>query len=117
MNHIPQTTQYVCPCCKGFIGEAAPIDQVIDAEQSRVSKRILSALSNPVGSRVSIAAITRYIWLNKQPSNPEAVFRVTMVALRKRLDSYGWAIICDRSRGIDEHGGSFYRLIPAEVTP
>lgn len=108
---------FSCPCCKGFIGEAAPIADVIDAETSRVCKRILEALSRPVGSRICITTITRYIWLNKPPSDPEAAFRITMVGLRKRIEKYGWSIICDRSRGINEHGGSFYRLIPAEVTP
>lgn len=116
MNHVPQTTQYSCPCCKGFIGEAAPIDAVISAENSMVAKRILQALSNPVGQRVPTKDVIKSVWPHNRPADPALSLRVAMVPLRKRLPQYGWSLITDRSRGINEYGGSFYRLIPAEVT-
>lgn len=116
MNHVPQSSQFTCPCCKGFIGEAAPIDAVIDAENSPVAKRILRALSNPVGSRVPTKDIIKKVWPVDRPSDPSQSLRVAMCNLRKRLQLYGWSLVTDRSRGITEYGGSFYRLIPAEVS-
>lgn len=116
MNHVPQTAQFTCPCCKGFIGEAAPIEAVIDAENSTVAKRILKVLSSPVGRRVPTKDVIKSVWPSGRPSHAVTSLRVAIMKLRRRLRHYGWSLITDRSRGINEYGGSFYRLIPAEVT-
>lgn len=107
---------YTCPCCKGYIGEAAPISDVIAAEASWVSQAILEALSKPVGRRVRRDRIIEAIYQQSdEPENSLTVFAVTMVKLRRRLKTSGWCIVTDGSKGGPAgDGGALYRLIPLE---
>lgn len=116
MNAHPRIQAYTCPCCQGFIGEAAPIQAVIEAERSWVSKAILETLSKPVGRRVRRDALIEAIYqLEDEPDNSSNSFAVTLSHLRKRLSVYGWMIKREGSRGPTGEGGAVYRLIPAEA--
>ncbi len=104
---------YTCPCCKGFIGEAAPLDEIIAAEGPFVSKTILEMLAKNVGRGVRrddlIVAIYRGA---KEPEKAGDVVRQTICRLRKRLDAYGWCILTVPSSGASGEGGALYRLTP-----
>lgn len=118
MNHVPKTAQFCCPSCKGFIGEAAPIEFVVDEITSPAAKSILSRLSKTVGRPVSRAALIDEWFSSDASANPDAAeneFHVHMHRLRKQIAAYGWSIKAS-GKGNIVHGAN-YRLIPAEVTP
>ncbi|WP_084682924.1 helix-turn-helix domain-containing protein [Neorhizobium vignae] len=115
MNVAPRIQSFCCPTCGGFIGEAAPIEAVIDAQTSPVSKAILTALSSPIGKHMTRDDIVSAVWPRRKPDDPANNFRVTLYSLRKRLTPVGWSIVCERSRGLSDENGSFYRLIPTEA--
>ena len=115
-NIAPRIQSFTCPCCGGHIGEAAPIQAVIDAERSWVSRAILEALSKPVGRRVRRDSIIQAIYqLADEPENSRETFAVTLSGLRKRLMAFGWMIRREGSRGPQGDGGAVYRLIPTEA--
>lgn len=117
MNRVPQTTQFCCPSCKGFIGEAAPIDAVVDEITSPAAKAILSRLSKTVGKPVSRANLIDE-WFSGDagdaPDDAENEFHVHMNRLRKQIAPYGWSIKASGKGNIVN--GANYRLMPAEVS-
>ncbi|UHS60590.1 helix-turn-helix domain-containing protein [Agrobacterium vaccinii] len=120
MNHVPQTSQFTCPCCKGFIGEAAPIDAVNDSLSRPILRIILDQLSKRVGRNVRRDAIIEACYadvIDGGPDDAERVFRVNMFNLRKAIKPFGWHIECVGGVGRGQTGGAFYRLMPAEVSP
>ncbi len=120
MNHVPQTTQFTCPCCRNLIGQAAPIDAVRDS-LSRPTLRILfGELSKRIGKSVRRDDLINACYADDAdggPDNAEKVFRVNMSRLRNAIADFGWHIECTGGNGRGFEGGGFYRLIPAEVTP
>ncbi|MEX2739943.1 hypothetical protein AB3480_00590 [Rhizobium mongolense] len=116
MNVAPRIQSYCCPACGGFIGEAAPIQSVIDAERSWVSKAILEALAKPVGKRMRRDALIEMIYqLEDEPENSVTSFNVSLHHLRRRLKGFGWMILREGSKGPVGERGACYRLVPAEV--
>ncbi|NLS03593.1 helix-turn-helix domain-containing protein [Rhizobium sp. P32RR-XVIII] len=116
MNVVARVQTYTCPCCGGFIGEAAPIQAVIDSEKSWVSKAILEALSKPVGKRMRRDALIEAIYqLDDEPDGAANSFRVTLSHLRRRVQQYGWLIQTEGSKGSVQGLGAVYRLIPVEA--
>lgn len=116
MNVVARVQSYTCPCCGGFIGEAAPVQSIIDAEKLWVAKAILETLSKPVGKRVRRDALIEAIYqLEDEPENPVNNFAVTLSRLRKRLSPFGWMIQREGSAGSIGEGGAVYRLIPLEA--
>lgn len=119
MNHVPQTKQYVCPCCRGFIGEAAPIDKVT-ATLSGFNKIILSELAKEVGRNVSRGEILQAMYGADRDGGPDYAQNVVSIyihRLRKILPAYGWSIVSSQRAGANTGDGGLYRLTPAEVTP
>lgn len=113
MNVAVRIEAYSCPCCGGLIGEAAPIQSVIDAEKSWVSKAILETLSKPVGRRVRRDTLIEAIYqIEDEPENARVVFGVTLTRLRRRLEAFGWMIHREGSKGPQGGRGAIYRLMP-----
>ncbi|MBD9372793.1 winged helix-turn-helix domain-containing protein [Rhizobium sp. ARZ01] len=113
MNVAARIETYSCPCCGGSIGEAAPIQSIIDAEKSWVSKAILETLSKPVGKRVRRDALIEAIYqFEDEPDNAVMVFRVKLTRLRKHLGAFGWMIQREGSKGPQGGRGAVYRLLP-----
>ncbi|MDP9809385.1 hypothetical protein J2W42_002233 [Rhizobium tibeticum] len=113
MNVQPRIQTYSCPCCGGLIGEAAPIQSIIDAERSWVAKAILETLAKPVGRRVRRDSLIEAIYqLEDEPENSRNSFAVTLSLLRKRLSPFGWMIQREGSKGPMGERGACYRLIP-----
>lgn len=98
------------------MGEAAPIQAIIDAERSWVAKAILEALSKPVGRRVRRDALIEAIYqLEDEPQGASKVFSVTLSRIRKRLKGFGWIVLREGSKGPSSERGACYRLIPEVV--
>lgn len=113
MSASPRTEAFTCPCCGGQIGEAAPIEAVIEAESSWVCQAILKALSEPVGQRRRRQELVEAIYRDRrQPQHANNGFKVALSHLRKRVEAFGWMIERKGSKGPEDHTGAVYRLIP-----
>jgi hypothetical protein len=113
MNAHPRIQSYCCASCGGFIGEAAPIETIIEAERSWVAKAILQTLSRPVGKRVRRDALIEAVYqLEDEPENAVRSFAVVLSRLRKRLEGFGWMIQREGSKGPSGERGAIYRLLP-----
>lgn len=106
MNAAPRIRSYCCPTCHGFIGEAAPIDAVLNSEMAPKRKAILQALSSPVGKTVSREDLMAVVFPTYQPSDPKKVFHIHMRRARNVAEQFGWMI---KSEG---YRGTAYRLLP-----
>jgi len=113
MNAHPRIQAFNCPCCGGFIGEAAPIEAIVEAERSWVAKSILQTLSRPVGKRVRRDALIEAVYqLEDEPDDAARSVSVVLSRLRKRLEAYGWMIKREGSKGPAGERGAMYRLLP-----
>lgn len=120
MNHVPQTAQFTCPCCKGFIGEAAPIDFVKDAVIGGLQVKIMKELTDRVSRPVMMSHLIDKCFEDDPDGGPENAANSIHVAihkLRKRLSAFGWCIEGSGRGSAGFYGSGTYRLIPAEVTP
>lgn len=115
MNIIPRIQSYTCPCCHGFIGEAAPIDAVLERVARGQKKTILELLSRRVGRTVAKDSVLAILYDERAdggPDNPSLVLAAQISSLRKFIGRYGWSII---TSGGGRGSPTFYRLIPTEV--
>jgi hypothetical protein len=120
MNHIPQTSQFTCPCCRGFIGEAAPVEFIKDAVVGGLQVKIMSKLIDAKSRPVRMEDLIESCFADDPdggPDDPSNSITVAIHKLRKRLEPFGWHIEKQGGGGRGFNGGAFYRLIPAEVTP
>lgn len=106
MNAHPRIATYTCPCCKGVLGEAAPIETVIEAETAPKRKAILKALAAPVGKTVSRDDLMTVVFPTFQPAEPKRVFHIHLRRTRQKAEEFGWMI---KSEG---YRGTTYRLLP-----
>lgn len=114
MNAIPQTKPYTCPCCNGFIGEAAPIDLVVERVPRGQQRQMLDLLSKRVGRTVAKAAMISVLFDDRPDGGPDLVDNVInsqMCRLRKMVENHGWSIV---TTGGGRGSETFYRLIPTE---
>lgn len=113
MNIIPQVQSYTCPCCQGFIGEAAPLDAV--AKQIGGNRLlILKFLASRVGAQTSRDEIEAHLYGGRKDGGPvrsRAVVHVEIGRLRKAIAPFGWTIVGGNGAG----SRSLYRLIPTET--
>lgn len=115
MNIIPQVQSYTCPCCHGFIGEAAPIDAVLERVARGQQKSILELLSRRVGRTVAKESVLSHLFDDRADGGPDGADRVLAVQLsylRKFIGRYGWSIV---TTGGGRGASTFYRLIPTEA--
>ena len=115
MNGIPQTQSYMCPCCQGFIGEAAPIEMVVERVPTGQQKSILEVLSRRLGRSVAKASLMGILFDDRADGGPDRadlVFNVQLSNLRKRIERHGWSIV---TAGGGRGSPTFYRLVPTEA--
>lgn len=113
MNVIPATTAFECPCCHGFIGEAAPTDDVAQTITSSQKLVIFKALAKKPGRVLSVEFLENQIWGSDPNGGPDASRNAVYIMvhrLNKHIARYGWHIA---SQGRGSAGG--YRLIPTEA--
>ncbi len=119
MNIAPRIQSYCCPACGGFIGEAAPIGDVLDSMMDSHRKIILSVLSKKPGRIVDKNRLIEAVYGDRAdggPDSTDSAINVHLHRLRKDLSAFGWSIICiGRNSGDFGHGGS-YKLMPMEVS-
>lgn len=119
-NPIPRPDTFSCPCCGGYIGEAAPIEMVVDAISPTVERAILIRLSKSLSRPVPRDTLIDFIYSddrNGGPDNAQNVFAVSISRLRRRLAAFGWTI--QTIGGGGGRGGvgdgANYRLVPTEA--
>lgn len=116
MNVVARVQTYTCPCCGGFIGEAAPIEQVKEAITAPAHRIIFDLLARSIGQAVRRDTIIDRIYGGRADGGPETADRILKAQvsqLRRRIEPFGWTITVSK-------GGSGYlaqwRLIPTEVS-
>lgn len=115
MNVIPQVQSYTCPCCHGYIGEAAPIDAVLERVSRGQQKAILEILAKRVGKTVAKDSVLSVLFDGRAdggPDNAAHVLAVQISYLRKFVGTYGWSIL---TTGGGRGASTFYRLVPTEA--
>ncbi len=115
MNAVPKIQSFSCPCCGGFIGEAAPIDQVRQFVTAPGRRLILDMLSRSPGSPVHRDLIIGRMYAGRSDGGPDSgaqVVAVTVSQLRRQIEPFGWTV--SNSKG---GGGELaqWRLIPREA--
>jgi hypothetical protein len=115
MNVIPKIQTFTCPCCGGFIGEAAPIDQVREYVTAPGQRLILDMLSKKVRAPIRRDSIMHRMYGGRQDGGPEqgdTVIKVMVSQLRRKIEPFGWTVTGSK-------GGSGelaqWRLIPTEA--
>lgn len=117
MNEHPRIQSYSCPCCGGFIGEAAPLDQVRERVTAPARRLIFDLISKRPGKPVLKSVIVDRLYGNRSDGGPDSAGQVVaaMVSqLRRQIEPFGWTITNGRG-GSSEHAE--WRLIPTEATP
>jgi len=113
MNARPRIQSYCCPACGGFIGEAAPIDEVKKAISSPSRRCILDLLAADVGrhrTRLDMQSALSQLGRTARVLSPKNI-HVQVCNLRKEIEPFGWTIA-------NSTGAPFaaqYRLVPTEA--
>ena len=109
MNVAPKISSFTCPCCKGFIGEAAPLDQVRRFVTSSQKVKIFDMLAADPGAPVYRKDVSAALYDGDVVGN---VLASTVSQLRREIEPYGWTITNGK-------GGNTplaqWRLIPTEA--
>lgn len=116
MNVIARVQQYSCPCCGGFIGEAAPIEQVRESITAPAQRIIFDLLSRSIGYAVRRDAIIDRMYGDRADGGPETadlILKAQVSQLRRRIEPFGWTVSV--SRGGAGHLAQ-WRLIPTEAS-
>lgn len=102
---------FCCPCCGGYIGEAAPIADVI-ARMTGHKQSVVKALSQSRGMMSTRGRLIETMWSGaKEPKDVISIFNVVIYRTKVSIELYGWTIATP-GRGGDE---AIYRLIPLEA--
>ncbi|MFN3337244.1 MAG: winged helix-turn-helix domain-containing protein, partial [Thermomicrobium sp.] len=106
---------FCCPACGGFIGEAAPLDQVMESVTQPSRRLILGMLAKPPGAVVLRDRILDRLYGHRADGGPETgdhVVKAMVSQLRRQIEPFGWTITGSR-------GGSGnlaqWRLVPREA--
>lgn len=115
MNAHSRIQTYCCPSCGGFIGEAAPLDQVRESVTQPSRRLILDMLSSKPGAPVLRDRILDRLYGDRADGGPDSgdhVVKAMVSQLRRQIEPFGWTITGSR-------GGSGnlaqWRLIPVEA--
>ncbi|MDM9643859.1 hypothetical protein [Rhizobium sp. S163] len=116
MNVVARVQTYCCPSCGGFIGEAAPIEQVRESITVPAQRIIFDLLSRSIGRAVHRNAIIELMYGGRSDGGPDTadhVVKAQVSQLRRRIEPFGWTISV--SRGGSGHLAQ-WRLIPTEAS-
>ena len=116
MNVVARVQTYSCPCCGGFIGEAAPIEQVRESITPPAQRIIFDLLARSIGRAVHRDAIIELMYGGRSDGGPDTadhVVKAQVSQLRRRIEPFGWTISV--SRGGSGHLAQ-WRLIPTEAS-
>lgn len=115
MNVVVRVETFTCPCCGGFIGEAAPVEFVLGHGLSESHRKIFSRLSTRLGAEVSSDTLIDTLYSDREDGGPIAarlVLSQLVHTLNKRIEAHGWIVT---SRGRGRGNQAVYRLIPREA--
>ena len=115
MNIQPRLQTVMCPCCGGFMGEAAPLDAVREKVRMGHQLIILDLLSRHVGRLVPSDAIIDAMYSHRSDGGPDQASRILSVVinrLKKTIEAFGWTIV---SVGRGSGNTASYRLQPVEA--
>ncbi|SOC45738.1 hypothetical protein SAMN05892877_117127 [Rhizobium subbaraonis] len=111
--NIHSRKTYCCPNCGSSIGEASPVERILDADLTRQQRLIVTALSERVGEWVRVSHLENLIWAGNETKRPIDVSRQSISTqifkIKEVIRPLGWFV------GSDRRGN--YRLIPLEKTP
>jgi hypothetical protein len=111
MTMLHQRQAFTCPCCGGFIGEAAPIEDVIAALTGH-KQSLVKAIAKARGMRADRAALIEAMWRGaREPTEAVSTFNVMIYRTRIAVEEFGWALLSP-GRGGDD---GVYRLVPKEA--
>lgn len=115
MNAHPKIQSFSCPCCGGFIGEAAPLEQVRKSVTAPGRRLILDMLSKTPGSPVHRDLIIGRMYGGRSDGGPDDgdhVVKAMVSQLRRQIEPFGWTVT--NSKG---GAGALaqWRLIPRET--
>lgn len=105
--------RWSCPCCGGFIGDAASIADIIATLAPNCRTTIFKTLSHQVGKFVTKQQIMSELYGYEQPSTGAQAISVYMSHLRKEIAPFGWMVECSGRTGGRGSEGALYRLVPA----
>lgn len=106
---------FTCPCCGGFIGEAASVDEIIASLSPNSRTTIFKLLAKHIGRYVPKNQIMNDLFGYYQPETAAMAVNVYMTHLRKEIAPFGWTIVCQGRTGGRGAEGALYRLIPLEA--
>lgn len=112
MNVAPRIQSFCCPTCRGYIGEAAPLDKVAELITSDQQRYVFDALAKKPGENVGRVRLYKAMYGHRGalPANPSHGFANLISALRAKLEPHGWMIEC--TNGARRGGRAVYRLLP-----
>lgn len=116
MNIQPRLQTVTCPCCGGFLGEAAPLDAVREKVRMGHQLIILDKLSRRVGRLVSSDDLIDAMYASHADGGPDkanGVLSVSMSRLKQEIAAFGWTII---SVGRGSGNRASYKLIPISTS-
>jgi len=112
MNAMPRIEAVTCPCCGGFIGEAAPLEEVLKTVTQGSQRVILAALAKVPGKVVERESLISALYgYSNGPIDADANLSVYLNRLGKTLPAFGWMI---KRTGGGRGNLANYRLIPTE---
>lgn len=112
MSPNPRIQTYTCPCCGGDIGEAAPIEQVVENVTQPSRRLILSMLADKPGASVFRDRIIDRLYGSRADGGPDAadnLIKSIVSQLRRQIEPFGWTISTSRGGSGDL---AQWRLIP-----
>lgn len=110
---VSRVQSYSCPCCGGFIGEAAKPEDVSVGLRGH-KRTMFKVLSRNIGRPVSKEDFIREMYGMRADGGPDDagnVVCVEMLRLRRAIEPFGWTISSTGRAGLKAE----YRLIPLEA--
>lgn len=112
---LHQRQSFTCPCCQGFIGEAAAMQFVSDRLSLGHQQTVFEMLSRHMGRPVSKDRLVTALYSDRPDGGPEFadnIVSIEILRLRKAIEAFGWTIT---SHGRGSGNRAVYRLIPLEA--
>jgi hypothetical protein len=115
---LNQRQAFTCPCCGGYIGEAAAPEHVAEFLPHGQQRTIFDLLAKKVGRNVPRDSIMFALYGDRYDGGPDYsdnIISVQIGRLRKSVSKFGWDVVGSNRGGTGNKGS--YRLIPRECGP